>query len=811
VSFCATLAEDLFRSNRLTGWALDDERPTPVRRAHDLELFLDKLASVQPRRSGPVKGGAAVGKQNVMTFVPDGVRGSRPTLMDKKRPQLSLEELQQLRWLLGGGLTLLAVWTVLYMELEARALMVVASLAVGACTFWPRLPARLPGLFHVLAFPAIVLFFVGDLWITTEVLPAMVRLDILLLLYRGVTYRQRRDDLQIVVLGLFLIVVAGVLTVSLVFALQLLAYAACALAYLLAITLIGAAEEGRPESGKIKHLAPGWAERADWPSLLRRLRAVADWRVVTVGVVLLAGVVAVSALLFVSIPRFQIESSLFLERYAARKVRTGFSDSIKLGDVIEIQQDSGVALSVDVSDHSQVPASPYWRMLVLDEYESGSFRVSAATRRNAFGRERTDSTITSEGRLKGGAEVQWTFYLESGTSRYLPLLGGFEQLRFREPQSFRFAPAINVLALRDEPLSMTAYRVQGFAIGSGLPDPGFSLPAALYPPQIALQLNPEQRSALARIGSEILGADSMERLPAAEFARRAGQWLRQNHGYSLTPTLPSGGGDPLVRWLVSREAGHCELFAGALVLIMRAQNVPARVAVGFRGGTWNAYSNNFTVRNSDAHAWAEVYDGAAGQWARIDPLEVAGAEQAAGPKGEAALAARTDRSWSARLDSLRIFWYRRIVNFDQRSQLETLKEVKESAQGSGRQLRDLFGGAMARVRRWLGGAWPATRVAGVLALIAFAAFAGWAWRNHRYFFLRLAGGIRRYDPVRSEAGRWLRRLQVPMASGVPGDTEVRRATAELQRLRFGATATWPEPDAVFRRARRAARRLARAR
>ena len=132
--------------------------------------------------------------------------------MDKKRPQLSLDELHQLKWLLGGGLTLLAVLTVCYMDIEAWTLMGLTAVAAGACTVWPRLPARLPSLVHLLAFPFIVIFFVGDLWLTTEVLPAMVRLDILLLLYRGVSYRQRRDDLQIVVLGLFLIVVADTTT-----------------------------------------------------------------------------------------------------------------------------------------------------------------------------------------------------------------------------------------------------------------------------------------------------------------------------------------------------------------------------------------------------------------------------------------------------------------------------------------------------------------------------------------------------------------------------------------------------------------------
>ncbi len=728
--------------------------------------------------------------------------------MDKKRPQLSLDELHQLKWLLGGGLTLLAVWTVFYMDIEAWTLMGLTTVAAGACTVWPRLPARLPSLVHVLAFPFIVAFFVGDLWLTTEVLPAMVRLDILLLLYRAVSYRQRRDDLQIIVLGLFLIVVAGVLTVSLVFAGQLLVFAACALAFLLAITLIGAAEEGRPESGKIKDVAPAWAVHADWGRLARRVREVTDWRIVALAGGLFAGVVMVSALLFVSIPRFQIESSLFLERFASKKAKTGFNDSIKFGDVTEIQQDTGVALSVDVSDRSQVPASPYWRMLVLDQYDNGTFRLSPMLRRTAFGRERTDTIVHGDVRPKLGAAVQWTFYLESGTSRYLPLLGDFELLRFRDSQNFRLAPAINVLALRDEPLSMTAYRVEGFAIGSTLPDPTFPTRRREYPTHVWLQLETADRAILARIGAEILGADTLPKLTATEFARRAGSWLKQNHSYSLSPTLPAGKGDPLVRWLGSHEAGHCELFAGSLVLLARSQNIPARVVVGFRGGTWNAYSNNFTIRNSDAHAWAEVYDAAAGAWVRTDPLEIVVSTQAGEAKGDAALAARTDRSWSARMDSLRVFWYRRIVNFDQRSQLETLKEVKESAQNSGRQLRELVAGLLTRGRAWVGGPWSALRFVKVLAVVALGAVPFWAWQNFRYLTFRRGFWRRgrRDDPVRREAGRWLGRLQRRAEEDAPADPEFSLAKSDLQRLRFGASSTWPEPAGVFRRARQLARR-----
>ncbi len=74
ISFVATLAEDLFRAGRLIGVAIDGEAMMPVRRVHDLELWLDKLALARPTES--VAGEQVpVARQNVMTFSPDGVRG----------------------------------------------------------------------------------------------------------------------------------------------------------------------------------------------------------------------------------------------------------------------------------------------------------------------------------------------------------------------------------------------------------------------------------------------------------------------------------------------------------------------------------------------------------------------------------------------------------------------------------------------------------------------------------------------------------------------------------------------------------------
>jgi hypothetical protein len=324
---------------------------------------------------------------------------------------------------------------------------------------------------------------------------------------------------------------------------------------------------------------------------------------------------------------------------------------------------------------------------------------------------------------------------------------------------------------------------------------------------LRLGVSEADQAVLQRMVREITGGGAPT---AEEFTRRANRWLGQRHAYSLQPVIPGGAGDALVRWMGATGGGHCELFAGSFVLLARTAGFPTRVVTGFKGGTWNAYSNNFTLRNSDAHAWCEIVDRAAGAWRRADPTAGAAGAQADETRGEAALARRTDRSWSARFDSLRVFWYRRIVNFDQRSQVETLKAVKEATENSGRQLRALLTGTVQRLKAWLAGPWDGRRVAKLLTVLAAIAGTGWAWREFgRGWWGRFRSGTRglRMDPVRAEAGRWIRRCS-EMADR---NSEKSGVVAELQRLRFGRRETWAEPEAVFRKARRAVREVRRGR
>ena len=86
--------------------------------------------------------------------------------------------------------------------------------------------------------------------------------------------------------------------------------------------------------------------------------------------------------------------------------------------------------------------------------------------------------------------------------------------------------------------------------------------------------------------------------------------------YTLEP--PSLGRDAVDEFLFATRAGFCEHYAGAFVVLMRAAGIPARVVTGYQGGATNPVDGFMTVRQSDAHAWAEVWIARRG-WVRIDP------------------------------------------------------------------------------------------------------------------------------------------------------------------------------------------------
>lgn len=95
------------------------------------------------------------------------------------------------------------------------------------------------------------------------------------------------------------------------------------------------------------------------------------------------------------------------------------------------------------------------------------------------------------------------------------------------------------------------------------------------------------------------------------------QFRTQDYFYTLSPPLLLSA-NPIDEFLFDTKRGFCEHYASSFALIMRAANIPSRVVTGYQGGEFNADDNYLIVRQSDAHAWTEVWLDDKG-WVRIDP------------------------------------------------------------------------------------------------------------------------------------------------------------------------------------------------
>lgn len=729
----------------------------------------------------------------------------------KRRQQLSLRDLYHLNWFLGAGLALLALWAVFPLSMAVLPHALIAIGLITASAIRPGLPVLLPRLVWQAIPFLLVVVLVIDLFFSSEVVAALVRLNIMLVLYRCLSFRRKREDLQLIVLCLFLLIIAGVWAVAMSFIVQVLLFTAVAMAFLFNITLM---EDSRDTISR-KEI---WGDFT-WARFLRKLWNRCDLGFLGIAGLALSSVVISSSLLFLIIPRFDMDATLpFLGNL--RSSQTGFSEAIRFGDVTDIRSNNRVALRVEVSPPEEIPLDPYWRMLVLDQYHNGGFSLSHALK--TAGREANTRQVTYSDRLIGATvpprkENVWTFYMEGGVARYLPMTGRFERLRFQESREISFLEPAHLLSTARMNPGLVVYQVENMELSGVFSDPAFGsytlsqrwgpedayLARRIDYPDTTMELVPRQADVeyLQGVVEEIGRGEAMT---ATEFAAKAVSYLQQRHRYSTSFTLPEGEEDYVIRWLKAGSPGHCEVFAAAMILICRTVGIPSRAVTGFKGGSWNAFENYFMVRNSDAHAWVEVFDGN-GNWIRFDPtpgneyvLNLNGGQIAQGGM-------MGDSSFSAYLDSLRMLWYRRVVSFDQESQVRLWTMIQERI--SEFPVKEWLIEIGRILAHWWQSPWEfttfieAARVLLMVGLLALVIVFG--LRRDRMTLLRVKMGS--HDPIRRKAGRQLQCLKelVPSQDNIEAFEGV---VFELEQLRYGPPGRSDGWRETLRRAREITRR-----
>ncbi|GDY06712.1 MAG: DUF3488 domain-containing protein [Planctomycetota bacterium] len=340
----------------------------------------------------------------------------------------------------------------------------------------------------------------------------------------------------------------------------------------------------------------------------------------------------VGMLFFVFTPRIWVGSfSAFGEApdLPLRALQSGFAEEVQLGDIGQILEGTNTVLEVRMFDHSDNQPidivahatrlgfdEPLFRGSVLGEYANGKWRVGTTGRRDGprhgLSPTPTSDCIRQEFRMEpmdSGILFALPQHLAGALEHRLPLLT---------------ERRVTSVLYRDE--SVTGRERLQYKIYSEKPRPEVDLPfprgthlTSIYADELgyyrALPAGLERLQNLAR--QIAVPTDAPNSTPT-EMARRILQHLRDSgeFGYTLDMSVNDPSIDAVEDFLFNRKQGHCEYFASALGLMLRAVNIPARLVSGFKGGDRNPSTGYFVVQGRHAHVWVEAL--LDGRWRVLD-------------------------------------------------------------------------------------------------------------------------------------------------------------------------------------------------
>jgi len=456
----------------------------------------------------------------------------------------------------------------------------------------------------------------GFLWVGLELALGRALVvaftDFLLILALAVVIEAAtpRNHLHRMLVGLFLILGAAVLTDSVLYALPLAAFvwfmwraAAC---------LYGMEMPG----GDLPAATTG----ADTKSM------------VAMAVVIL--------LLFVLLPRFDIESRL--KPTQPRMETTGFSDRVQLGDFAR-ELDATVALrieplaGVDPEAFRRQIQGRYWRAAPLSIYVNNGWRRAGERVLRAW---RRDADVV----LREGDGMRIAVYREATDHRYVMVPDGLQRI-----EAIPFSMRIDAGGSLD--FSRPPTRRLRLVMQLGRP----ALPVDMRPP-IKLEENGASVPSAVRewAASTVRGAVTpqlaMERM------------VTELRGWSYDLNAPIDNAAPLASFLRLKR-GHCELYATTLALAARTLGIPARVVNGYYGGEWNETGGFLLLRQQHAHSWVEAW--LDGRWQRFDPTP-ASRWQLSGVRFP-----QLDEVW----ESVKLAWYRYVLEFEESARSELITQA----------------------------------------------------------------------------------------------------------------------------------------
>ena len=277
-----------------------------------------------------------------------------------------------------------------------------------------------------------------------------------------------------------------------------------------------------------------------------------------------------------------------------QRANTGLSDEMSPGSISELAVSEDVAFRVKFAGVVPTPEQRYWRGPVLHQFDGYTWRRSPGQSAIASPPQPAGTPVSQHITLEASGNPQWFALdrvLESPSPRVRLSFDG--QLLAAQPvtQTQSYDVVSYLQTREDQPLSYTARKLD-------------------------LQLPPQRNPRSLALAAQLRAASHSE----ADYVQRVLDYLHQGgFEYSLTPPLLNL--DSIDDLLFNTRLGFCGHYASAYTLLMRAAGLPARVVTGYQGGDWNPIGGYLVLRQSDAHAWTEVWLQGQG-WVRVDPTAV---------------------------------------------------------------------------------------------------------------------------------------------------------------------------------------------
>jgi hypothetical protein len=455
---------------------------------------------------------------------------------------------------------------------------------------------------------------------------------VLLHLVKLFELRANRDYAQLLVLSLLLMVAAAISTASLLFGIMLIVYMFLSLHCCLLFHLKMEVDQARQTYGQpVDQLSPALLRQdaRDLPRSMRRL----TWLIAAAGI-------AMAVLVFLFFPRGAGQTLLGPLQSPASQALSGFNDQVGFQELAKITPSDDVVARVELYRKGKKVTHPMAMRLrgsVLDQYSGNDVNRGPWQ----WSRSRMPDQFETVGDLASPditrsldypeTDVSWkqVVNLQPTGSNKLFAMAGPMNISSPHEMQIRFSRADGVLE-SDQPILQP---IQYTVTSSG------ELPTLVEPAEDGGEHSVIDPAVAAYVRQPVVcGADAAG-LPLAQYplkgnhafdheiAANIERHLRTCFSYTLDLTnLGSlGNRDPMAAFLTDFKRGHCEYFAGAMTLMCQSLGIPARYVVGFRcePDDFNSMGDYFLVRQSNAHAWCEVFTGRT--WETFDPTSGRGA------------------------------------------------------------------------------------------------------------------------------------------------------------------------------------------